>query len=168
MNLLTVPKKRVNPRLTRYALKRLEEIDLYLPALPKTPDDEDYQNLPSNVTEISLAELGERHTAMTAWSSYANAKLALAEIEISEICEVMGEIEAHVYIDFEQTSAREKWKFEKQVARDRKWTELNLRLLERSAFRDLLRSLAVGYENKAKCLSREMTRRMGEMESVSR
>jgi len=123
----------------------------------KEPEGKEYARLPSDVTEVSLQELGQRIGANTAMYGYFAEMVAVLDIEATQQYNELCEVEAQVSRDF--PARVEKWRYENDLHNYRAWVVANQRLFITRSKVKYLKSRLDAYDRNVQCLSRELSRR---------
>ena len=121
--------------------------------------------MPLNPTVLPPKALQRALTAMVAWQSYAGERLAEARIQLLDADKSLRLAKA---IFRANTSSKVKWTLDDRMMRDKNVRRMQRRADRYEAMKIALEVAVTNYENKAKVLSRELTRRMGEYEMGGR
>lgn len=139
--------------------EKLVELNL---SLSEQPDvDDEMNNLPRDITKIHSRELGKRYSYFVGQHCYAAGQLSLVDVEKTELVEKLRIAEAKLSKQL-ASKKLEKWRMTNEFFEDDLWRRIHLRLVRVEALRNVLATVVDGYEKKAACLSREMTRRAAE------
>lgn len=131
----------------------------------KPLNDENVQ-MPLDPTKLAPKALQRAFTAMVAWNSYAGEQLTPVLIDLLEAENKLRRKKAE--IRFRSSSEKLKWKLDDQVDIDPEVIKLSRKVERLMACKIALEQIYMNYDSKAKCLSREQTRRSSEYERSNR
>ena len=142
--------------MARRILSELEHAGL---GPPKNLPDEQWKELPEDVTRLNSRQLGKHYQGYVAFAEYAEHELALADCRKREISEVLQHRAAYLTARYPDVP---KWRLESLQHKDRKYAKL-LRILTKATTRViLLESVVERYNRRVNLMSREITRRQEE------
>lgn len=128
----------------------------------------DYVELPSDITELSSEELGEKFTKLTAWADFAASELAHAQIAERDALRKLELKENTLLVHKMGTAAKgDRITLVKaQIAIDPEVLELVKIHDEKYAYRKLVEMTLSNYERDLSLVSREVTRRSNDLRST--
>ena len=136
------------------ALKRVKSLGFNEPEQPENRAD-----LPQDVTSLQSKELGKLHKRMLSWESYANWQLALAnlELELADYSVTLAILREQKKLDGGIQTRKAEAMTTKRVR------EANYQLRKATSIQILLQSIYDRTVRNSQYVSREITRRQGEV-----
>ena len=125
-----------------------------MPTRPQGNDD--WQDVPLDLTDISYKELGDRLAFITAWLEYAESRAGQAEMKVTDATKALKEREAAL---LEEADAKDKWKFDRLLPNDKVWAARKFSLDVAEAYQTMVNKMLKKFEKGYAAISREMTRR---------
>ena len=133
--------------------------------IPFTAQPKKAVQLPFNPTNMPPTKLQIVYTQMVAWQCFAAEQLASVKVDLLE-CD--RELRIHKATLRHSRSSQKKWEVDSEIELDEQMQMLEKRLMRLEAKAVVLGTLTTNYENKAKALSRELSRRFSEIDRSER
>jgi len=125
--------------------------------LPIKPEGDDtWQDTPLDLTDISYKELGDRLAYITGWLEFAESRVGVAELKVTDATKALKEREASL---LEEADAKDKWKFDRLLPNDKVWAARKFNLDVAEAYLTMTTRMLKKFEKGYGAISREMTRR---------
>ena len=133
----------------------------------KRPDIKGVDDIPDDPTVWDSKKLSKMQTRMVNMQAYANVRLAYVSSRLLMVTNSLRVAKAKFRVT-RGSAKNTKWKLDDEMITDPSILALQSKELRLTAEKNLLEAVAKGYENKAKVLSREQTRRESEFNLAGR
>jgi hypothetical protein len=149
------------PTRSDRAIEYAEKLGLRLPSRPP----EETSELPDDLTDLSSAGLTEEMAKRTAWLNYARSRLSVDEIALAEARDRERKASAIAFTTLRASRRRERvGVLERELYSDESLQLLRDKIARLDSRRIVFQTIVDSYENQIRVLSRELTRRVSEID----